>query len=217
MPAEKTALLRDYVARAPVIPVVSIEDPATAVPLARALVDAGLPVVEITLRTDRALEAMRLIARNVPDAIVVAGTVIAPSQIAEVAEAGAKAIVTPGTPPRLGEALASASLPVMPGCASVSEAMMLSDMGFSVLKFFPAAASGGTAWLRAISGPLPHLGFCPTGGVDASNAAEFLALPNVVCVGGSWVAPAGLIAARDVAAIGRLSAAAARLRPPRHA
>jgi 2-dehydro-3-deoxyphosphogluconate aldolase / (4S)-4-hydroxy-2-oxoglutarate aldolase len=120
-------------------------------------------------------------------------------------------VVTPGTPPRLAEALAEAPIPAMPGCATVSEAMMLADIGFAALKFFPAAASGGVGWLKAVAGPLPQLQFCPTGGIDGANAGAFLALPNVLCVGGSWMASPAAIAANDLAGIGRLARAAAAL------
>lgn len=203
----------DYARRAPVIPVVTIDDPERAVPLAETLVASGLPVVEVTLRTKGALAAMAAIARAVPGAIVAAGTVVKPEQIAEVIDAGAAFIVTPGTPRALAEALAQAPVPVMPGCATVSEAMVLGALGFTALKFFPAAASGGTAWLKGIAGPLPHLAFCPTGGIDAGNASAYLDLPNVLCVGGTWVAPAALIAGGDFARIGELARAAASLRP----
>jgi 2-dehydro-3-deoxyphosphogluconate aldolase/(4S)-4-hydroxy-2-oxoglutarate aldolase len=201
-----------YARRAPVIPVVTIEDARHAIPLARTLVDAGLPVVEITLRTAAALDAIAAIARAVPEAIVAAGTVVRAAQIREVADAGAKLIVTPGTPPRLADALADGPLPAMPGCATASEALALAERGFEVLKFFPAGPSGGPAWLKAIAGPLPQLMFCPTGGIDPGNAASYLALRNVACVGGSWMAPADAIAAGEFARIGLLAREAAALR-----
>jgi 2-dehydro-3-deoxyphosphogluconate aldolase/(4S)-4-hydroxy-2-oxoglutarate aldolase len=208
----KTETIRAYARLAPVIPVVTIEDARRSIDLAQTLVDAGLPVVEITLRTAAALDAIAAIAKAVPDAIIAAGTVISPSQIGEVIDAGAKFIVTPGTPVRLAEALADASIPVMPGCATASEAMTLAALGFEALKFFPAAASGGAAWLKAIGGPLPHLTFCPTGGIDLASAPTFLALPNVPCVGGTWITPAKAIADGDFATIGRLAREAAALR-----
>lgn len=210
MTATTDALL-DYARRAPVIPVVTIEDPAHAVPLAETLVRNGLPVVEVTLRTPKALDAIAAIARAVPEAIVAAGTVLRPAQIAEAAGAGAAFIVTPGTPRPLAEALAEAPVPAMPGCATVSEAMALAELGFTALKFFPAAASGGAAWLKGIAGPLPRLSFCPTGGIDAANASAYLGLPNVLCVGGTWVAPAAGIAAGEFDRIGTLARAAASL------
>lgn len=209
---DKTEAVLAMARRAPVIPVVTIEDARGAVPLARALVEAGLPVVEVTLRSEAALDAIAAIAREVPDAVVAAGTVIASGQIAQAVDAGARFIVTPGTPGRLAEALATASIPVMPGCSTATEALTLADLGFEALKFFPAGASGGAAWLKSIHGPLPRLRFCPTGGIDAANAATYLALPNVVCVGGSWMAPAALVAAGDFAGIGRLAREAAALR-----
>jgi 2-dehydro-3-deoxyphosphogluconate aldolase/(4S)-4-hydroxy-2-oxoglutarate aldolase len=206
-----TDTLLAYARLAPVIPVVTIEDARHSIDLAQALVGAGLPVVEVTLRTPAALDAIAAIAKAVPDAVVAAGTVAEPSQIAEVADAGAKFIVTPGTPVRLAEALAEAPIPVMPGCATASEAMTLMAIGFRALKFFPAAASGGVAWLKGVHGPLPQLSFCPTGGIDLANAPSYLALPNVLCVGGTWVAPAKSIAAGDFASIGRLAREAAGL------
>lgn len=211
--ATKTETLRAYARLAPVIPVVTIEDARQSIPLARALVEAGLPVIEVTLRTPAALDAIAAIAKAVPDAILAAGTIMSPSQISEVADAGAKFIVTPGTPPKLAAALAEAAIPAMPGCATASEAMALAELGFEVLKFFPAGVSGGPSWLKAIGGPLAQLSFCPTGGVDAANAATYLALPNVVCVGGSWMASPAAIAAGDFETIRRLARAAAGLRP----
>lgn len=208
----KSQLIADYAGRAPVIPVVTIEDPAQAVPLARALVEAGLPVVEVTLRTGKALAAIEAIAAAVPEAIVAAGTVVRPEQIAAVIEAGARFIVTPGTTRRMAEALAEAAIPAMPGCATASEALALAELGFLTLKFFPAQASGGAPWLKSIAAPLPSIRFCPTGGIDAANARTFLALPNVVCVGGSWMVPAQAMADGDWTTIGRLAREAAALR-----
>ncbi len=207
-------LLARYVALAPVIPVVTIDDPDMAVALARTLVEAGLPVVEVTLRTPGALSAIERIARDVPDAIVAAGTVIRPAQIADVVAAGARMIVTPGTSPALADALAGAALPAMPGCATVSEALALAERGFSCLKLFPAAAVGGIAWLRSVAAPAPELRFCPTGGIDAAAAPAYLALANVACVGGSWMVPAAAVAARDWASIGGLAREAAALARP---
>ena len=198
--------------RAPVVPVVTIEDAGRAVALAETLVAAGLPVVEVTLRTPAALDAMAAIARAVPGAVIAAGTVTSAADIRAVADAGAAFIVTPGTPPRLAEALVAGPLPAMPGCATASEAMALAEHGFEVLKFFPAQASGGAAWLKSVGGPLARLSFCPTGGIDSTNAATYLALPNVLCVGGSWMVPPAAIAAGDFETIGRLARAAAALR-----
>jgi 2-dehydro-3-deoxyphosphogluconate aldolase/(4S)-4-hydroxy-2-oxoglutarate aldolase len=205
-------LIAGYARLAPVIPVITIEDPAQAVPLARTLVEAGLRVIEVTLRTERALAAIEAMARDVPEAVIAAGTVLRPEQIAQVAEAGAKFVVTPGTSRRMAEALAAGAIPAMPGCATVSEALELAEHGFLTVKFFPAGQSGGAAWLKSIAAPVPHIKFCPTGGVDAKNAADYLAAPNVVCVGGSWVTPKDALAAGDWATIGRLAREAAALR-----
>lgn len=208
----KTETILSFTRLAPVIPVVTIEDARRGIDLAQALVRAGLPVVEVTLRTAAALDAIAAIAKAVPDAIVAAGTVVRPSQIAEVVDAGAKLIVTPGTPRALAEALAEAPIPAMPGCSSPSEAMALADLGFEMLKFFPAEASGGAAWLKAIGGPLPHLRFCPTGGLSLRNAPDYLALPNVPCIGGTWMVPAQALSEGDFATIERLSREARALR-----
>ena len=180
--------------------------------MARALVAGELPVIEVTLRTKAALDAIKAIAAEVPDCIVGAGTVIGASDIARAIVAGAKYLVSPGTPADLAVALAEASVPVLPGCATVSEAMALSARGFKVLKFFPAEASGGVAWLKSIAAPLPGIKFCPTGGIDHRNAATYLACPNVLAVGGSWVAPKDALAAGDFTAITALARAAAALR-----
>ncbi|OYX74596.1 MAG: keto-deoxy-phosphogluconate aldolase [Rhizobiales bacterium 32-66-11] len=200
-----------FVARAPVIPVVVIERLEDAVPLARALVQGGLPLIEVTLRTPVALEAIRHIVRDVEGALAGAGTVTNQAQVEAALEAGAAYLVSPGTTPHFAESLAQAPVPVLPGCATTSEAMVLSGLGFEVLKFFPAEASGGVAFLKSVAGPLPHLRFCPTGGIGPANVANYLALPNVVAVGGSWVVPADLIRAGDFAAIRDLASVAAAL------
>jgi 2-dehydro-3-deoxyphosphogluconate aldolase/(4S)-4-hydroxy-2-oxoglutarate aldolase len=200
------------IAGASVIPVLTIERAADAVPLARALVAGGLPVLEVTLRTDAALAAIALIAEQVREAVVGVGTVTAPDDIGPALRSGAQYLVSPGTPGELAAAFAQAPVPAIPGCATVSEAMMLFAHGFSVLKFFPAEASGGTAWLKAVAAPLPTLRFCPTGGVNGKNAAAYLGLPNVAAVGGSWVAPKDAIAAGDFSRITALARAAAGLR-----
>jgi len=199
------------IARAPVIPVVVIDRIEDAVPLARALVAGGLPLIEVTVRTPVALEAIRLIAAEVEGAIVGAGTVTERAQIDAVIKAGATYIVTPGTTPDLAKALAEAPIPVLPGCATASEAMTLAALGFHVLKFFPAEPSGGAPFLKALGGPLPHLRFCPTGGIGPNNAHEYLALPNVVAVGGSWVVPGAAIKAGDFDTVRDLSTAASQL------
>lgn len=205
-------VLRSYLRLAPVIPVVTIDDARISIDLAQTLVRAGLPVVEVTLRTSAALDAISAIAKAVPKAVVAAGTILAESQIQEVIDAGAKFIVTPGTPMKLAEALSEVSIPVMPGCSTVSEAMTLVDMGYHSLKFFPAAASGGAAWLKSVHGPLPGITFCPTGGIDRASAGSYLSLPNVACVGGTWVTPAEAMRKGDLAQIERLATDAASLR-----
>jgi 2-dehydro-3-deoxyphosphogluconate aldolase/(4S)-4-hydroxy-2-oxoglutarate aldolase len=209
MPADPTSL----VSRTPVIPVLTIERSGDAVPLARALVAGGLPVIEVTLRTKAALDAIRAIAAEVPDCVVGVGTVVRAADIAAAVAAGAKYLVSPGTPSELAAALADASIPVLPGCATVSEAMALGARGFKVLKFFPAEASGGTAWLKSVAAPLPELKFCPTGGIDTKNIATYLACPNVLAVGGSWVAPKDAVASGDFARITLLALAASASRP----
>jgi len=209
MPRDATPL----VSRTPVIPVLTIERTADAVPLARALVAGGLPVLEVTLRTPVALEAARAIAADVPQAVVGIGTLTDVPDIRLALAAGAKFLVSPGTPPALAAALAQVPLPVLPGCATVSEAMALASLGFPVVKFFPAEAAGGIAFLKAIAAPLPNLKFCPTGGIDQRNAQNYLALPNVVAVGGSWPAPKDAVEAGDFARITKLAQEAAALRP----
>jgi 2-dehydro-3-deoxyphosphogluconate aldolase/(4S)-4-hydroxy-2-oxoglutarate aldolase len=208
MPADPTPL----VSKTPVIPVLTIERAADAVPLARALVAGGLPVIEVTLRTKAALEAIRAIAAEVPDCVVGVGTVLRAADITAAIAAGAKYLVSPGTPSELAAALADVSIPVLPGCATVSEAMALGARGFKVLKFFPAEASGGIAWLKSIAAPLPELKFCPTGGIDSKNIATYLACPNVLAVGGSWVAPKDAIASGDFGSITQLAREASALR-----
>lgn len=199
------------IAGTPIIPVLTVLRAADAVPLARALVEGGLPVIEVTLRTSDALEAVSAIAREVPEATVGAGTVTGPDDILRARDAGARFLVSPGTPPALADALAGSGMPAIPGCTTVSEAMALAARGFSLLKFFPAEASGGVAWLKAVAAPLPGIAFCPTGGIDAHNAAAYLALANVVAVGGSWVAPREAVAKGDFARIASLARDAARL------
>src|SRR5215216_1266962 len=200
------------ISRASVIPVLTIEHIEDAAPLARALVAGGLPLLEVTLRTPAALAAITAIAADLPDAVVGAGTVTKIEDIAAASKAGAKYLVSPGTSADFAAALAEAAVPVIPGCATVSEAMALAAHGFTVLKFFPAEASGGIGWLKAVAAPLPNLSFCPTGGIDSRNAESYLAQPNVAAVGGSWVTPKDAIAAGDYARITALARAAAGLR-----
>ncbi|MFD0208806.1 bifunctional 4-hydroxy-2-oxoglutarate aldolase/2-dehydro-3-deoxy-phosphogluconate aldolase [Streptomyces hirsutus] len=196
---------------APVLPVVVVEDAADAVPLARALVAGGLPAIEVTLRTPAALDALRAIAAEVPDAVVGAGTVITPEQVHEVVAAGARFLVSPGWTDGLLESMRASGVPFLPGVSTVSEVVALLERGVREMKFFPAQAAGGTAYLKAIAGPLPQARFCPTGGIGPDSAPDYLALENVACVGGSWMLPADAVAARDWARIERLARAAAGL------
>ncbi|GLZ43784.1 bifunctional 4-hydroxy-2-oxoglutarate aldolase/2-dehydro-3-deoxy-phosphogluconate aldolase [Actinokineospora sp. NBRC 105648] len=196
----------------PVVPVVVIEDAAQAVPLAQALVRGGVRIIEITLRTSAALEAIRQIAAEVPDAVVGAGTVTAPEHAVAAQRAGAKFLVTPGTTDKILGAAADTGLPLLPGAATVSEALRLAERGYTELKFFPAEAAGGVPYLKSIAGPLPELRFCPTGGITPESAPAYLALSTVGCVGGSWLTPAKALAAGDFAEIERLAKEAAALR-----
>jgi 2-dehydro-3-deoxyphosphogluconate aldolase/(4S)-4-hydroxy-2-oxoglutarate aldolase len=195
----------------PVVPVVVVEDAADAVPLARALVAGGLPAIEVTLRTPGALAAIRAIADGVPGAVVGAGTVITPAQVAEAVDAGARFLVSPGWTDALLEAMRGSGVPFLPGVSTTSEVVALLERGVREMKFFPAQAAGGTAYLRSLAGPLPQARFCPTGGIGPALAPEYLALPNVGCVGGSWMLPADAVAARDWARIQRLAREAAGL------
>lgn len=208
MPPDPTLLI----AQTPVVPVLTIERASDAVPLAQALVAGGLRVIEVTLRTTAALDAARAISAEVPDCVVGIGTVLSPADVKSAAAAGARFLVSPGATAALAAALEQAPVPVLPGCSTVSEAMALSDRGFRVLKLFPAEAAGGVAWLKSVAAPLPLLKFCPTGGIDARNAAAYLALPNVISVGGSWPAPPRMIASGDFSRIAVLAREAAALR-----
>lgn len=193
---------------APVIPVLTLKGAADGVPVARALAAGGLRVLEVTLRTEGALEAVRAIAADVPDAIVGVGTVLQAGQFAAARGAGARFAVSPGHTDGLLSAAADSGLPFLPGMATASEAMNLAERGYRCLKFFPAEPAGGTAFLRALHGPLPELRFCPTGGIDAERAVEYLSLANVPCVGGSWPVPAAAVAAADwgrIEALARVS------------
>jgi 2-dehydro-3-deoxyphosphogluconate aldolase/(4S)-4-hydroxy-2-oxoglutarate aldolase len=197
---------------APVVPVVVIDDVEIAVPLARALVAGGLPVIEVTLRTEAALPAIARIAAEVPEAIIGAGTIRTAGDVAAAADAGARFLVSPGSTPALVDAMAGASLPFLPGVATASEVMALAERGIREMKFFPAEAAGGTAYLRSLAGPLPDVRFCPTGGIRVESAPAYLALPNVGCVGGTWLTPADALATGDFARIEKLAAEAAALR-----
>jgi 2-dehydro-3-deoxyphosphogluconate aldolase/(4S)-4-hydroxy-2-oxoglutarate aldolase len=196
---------------APVVPVVVVDDLADAVPLARALVAGGLPAIEVTLRTPVAVDAIRAIAEEVPGAVVGAGTVITPEQVGEVVAAGARFLVSPGWTDTLLEAMRGSGVPFLPGVSTTSEVVALLERGVREMKFFPAEAAGGTAYLKALAAPLPQARFCPTGGIGPASAPEYLALPNVGCVGGSWMLPKDAVAGRDWARVEALARAAAGL------
>jgi 2-dehydro-3-deoxyphosphogluconate aldolase / (4S)-4-hydroxy-2-oxoglutarate aldolase len=194
----------------PVIPVVVVKDAADAVPIARALVDGGLPIIELTLRTPAAMDAIERIAAEVPDILVGAGTIVDTDQPKRAAAAGAQFLVSPGSTPRLRAAMRDSGLPHLPGVATVSEMLALLEDGYTEMKFFPAEAAGGATYLRAIHSPVPAARFCPTGGITPANMASYLALPNVGCVGGSWLTPAEAVSRRDWTTISDLARNAAR-------
>ena len=196
---EKTEKLLSILKLQPVVPVLIVEDAASAVPLARALVAGGLKAIEITMRTPAALDAVRAVAAEVEGAAVGAGTIL-------------NAAHFPGTTQELLDAARHSDVPLLPGAATASEVMALREEGYKVLKFFPAEQAGGAAYLKSLSSPLAGTFFCPTGGISLKNARDYLSLPNVVCVGGSWVAPKELVAAGDWAGITRLAAEAAALK-----
>ncbi len=196
----------------PVIPVIVIDDIEDAVPLAKALVKGGLKVLEVTLRTASGLEAITRIKQQVPDAIVGAGTVVSVEDFSNAVAAGSEFIVSPGTSPELIEAALAHSVPLLPGVATPSEVMALLAKGFTHLKFFPAQAAGGIPMLKSIAGPLGQVKFCPTGGVSLANAPDFLALDNVLCVGGTWMLNKATIAAKDWATIEAQAREAASLK-----
>ncbi|MGN6657109.1 MAG: bifunctional 4-hydroxy-2-oxoglutarate aldolase/2-dehydro-3-deoxy-phosphogluconate aldolase [Rhodanobacter sp.] len=197
---------------APVIPVVVIHDVKAALPMARALVAGGIPAIEVTLRTPAALDAIRAIAAEVEGAVVGVGTVLGASDLHAAQDAGARFAVSPGISPRLLDAADDSALPLLPGAATASEAMSLLERGYRHLKFFPAVPAGGHKLLGAWASPLPQLRFCPTGGISLASATDFLALPNVLCVGGSWLTPADKLSAGDWAGIELLAREANELR-----
>ncbi|KQW29395.1 keto-deoxy-phosphogluconate aldolase [Rhizobium sp. Root274] len=209
---EKTDKLLSTLKLQPVVPVLIIEDAKSAVPLARALVAGGLKAIEITLRTAAALEAVRLVAEEVEGAVVGAGTILNASHYAAAVDAGSQFIVSPGTTQELLDVARQSDIPLLPGAATASEVMALREEGYEVLKFFPAEQAGGAAYLKALSSPLAGTLFCPTGGISLKNAMDYLSLPNVVCVGGSWVAPKELVTAGDWAGITKLASEAAALK-----
>ncbi|MEW2397075.1 bifunctional 4-hydroxy-2-oxoglutarate aldolase/2-dehydro-3-deoxy-phosphogluconate aldolase [Streptomyces sp. NPDC046862] len=211
-PQPSSALPPSVLDLAPVIPVVVVADVDDAVPLARALVAGGLPAIEVTLRTPVALDAIRAIAAEVPRAVVGAGTVISPEHVTESVAAGARFLVSPGWTDLLLSAMQGAGVPYLPGVSTTSEVVALLERGVREMKFFPAEAAGGTAYLKSLAGPLPQARFCPTGGIRPTTAPEYLALPNVPCVGGTWLVPEDALAARDWERVEKLAREAAALR-----
>ena len=210
--ATQPSSVREICALAPVIPVLVVEDAAAAEPLARALIRGGLPVLEVTLRTPAALDVIAEMAR-VPGGVVAAGTVLNAADAQAAKAAGAQFAVSPGATDALIAGCEAAELPLLPGASTASEAMTLLERGYDMLKFFPAEAAGGAAMLKSLAGPLPQVTLCPTGGIGPGNAESYLGLPNVVCVGGSWVAPGDLVASGDWGGIEALARSASQLRP----
>ncbi len=198
-------------ALAPVIPVLTVKSVEDGLAQAKALAAGGLYAIEVTLRTPSALAAIEAIANEVPDAVVGAGTIVSVDQIDEAVAAGARFLVSPGATPALARAAADSPVPFLPGCATASEAMALRELGFRALKLFPAEAVGGAKLLASLAGPLPDLRFCPTGGIDLGRAPDYLRLPNVACVGGSWMLPKEALARGDYAVVEGLAREAARL------
>ncbi|MEK1893938.1 MAG: 2-dehydro-3-deoxy-phosphogluconate aldolase [Rhizobium sp.] len=209
---EKTEKLLSILKLQPVVPVLIVDDVKSAVLLARALVAGGLKAIEITMRTSAALDAVRAVADEVEGAEVGAGTILNVAHWDAAVAAGSRFIVSPGATQELLDAARSSSVPLLPGAATASEVMALREEGYQVLKFFPAEQAGGAAYLKALSSPLAGTVFCPTGGISLKNAMDYLSLPNVICVGGSWVAPKELIAAGDWAGITKLASEAAALK-----
>lgn len=212
MMSSKTESLLSILKLQPVVPVLIVEDVASAVPLARALVAGGLHAIEITMRTPAALDAVKAVAEEVEGAHVGAGTVLNARDFEAAVKAGSTFIVSPGVAPGVLSAAKDSAVPLLPGAATASEVMTLREAGYDVLKFFPAEQAGGSAYLKALSSPLAGTLFCPTGGISLKNAREYLNLPNVVCVGGSWVAPKELVSAGDWAGITKLASEAAALK-----
>jgi 2-dehydro-3-deoxyphosphogluconate aldolase/(4S)-4-hydroxy-2-oxoglutarate aldolase len=208
--AEACIETRKICALAPIVPVIVVNDVAHAKPLAQALVAGGLPALEVTLRTPQALDAIKAMA-DVDGGYVGAGTLVTPEDVRAAKEAGAIFGVSPGATDELLDACEAEGLPLLPGAASSTEAMRLLARGYDMMKFFPAEAAGGAPALKAIGAPLPQITFCPTGGVSPSNALAYLSLPNVLCAGGSWVAPKDLIAKGDWAGIEAIARDAAKL------
>ncbi|NOC84334.1 MULTISPECIES: bifunctional 4-hydroxy-2-oxoglutarate aldolase/2-dehydro-3-deoxy-phosphogluconate aldolase [Ruegeria] len=206
----KTQRTREICALAPIVPVLVVDDAAQARPLAEALIAGGLPALEVTLRTPAALDAIKVMS-EVPGGVVGAGTLVTPEDVRAAKKAGALFGVSPGATDALIAACEAEDLPLLPGAATASEAMALLEKGYDMLKFFPAEASGGAPALKAIGAPLPQISFCPTGGVSPSNARDYLSLPNVICAGGSWVAPKQMVENGDWAGIETLAREASKL------
>lgn len=211
MSSQKTEKLLALLDGQPVIPVLKIEDEKNAVPLARALAKGGLRVIEITMRTKSALESIRRAATEVPEAVVGAGTILTAKQFDEAAAAGSKFIVSPGGTKEIFAAARTSEVPLLPGAITPSEMMAALEEGLDFLKFFPAEQAGGAAFLKSLASPFAGLRFCPTGGVSAKNAADYLSLPNVTCVGGSWVAPDDAVRSGDWGLIEKLAREASGL------
>jgi 2-dehydro-3-deoxyphosphogluconate aldolase/(4S)-4-hydroxy-2-oxoglutarate aldolase len=209
--SKKTDTLLSVLKLQPVVPVLIIDDVATAVPLARALVAGGLKAIEITLRTTAALEAIRAVANEVEGAVAGAGTILNAAQYQAAVEAGSQFIVSPGTTQELIDAANDSDIPLLPGAATASEVMGLREEGYEVMKFFPAEQAGGAQYLKSLSSPLAGVRFCPTGGITEKNAPTYLGLPNVLCVGGSWVAPDELVADGKWAEIEALARQASKI------
>ena len=210
-PSEQSLRAAEICRLAPVVPVLVIDDLSHAKKLAEALVAGGLPALEVTLRTPVALDAIRAMA-EVPGGVVGAGTLLTPADVKAAKAAGAMFGVSPGATQRLLDACAEYDLPLLPGAATATEVMLLLEIGYTVQKFFPAEQSGGAAYLKSIGSPIPQVGFCPTGGISLKNARDYLSLSNILCVGGSWVAPKDAMARGDWAAITTLAAEARALR-----
>ena len=211
-PAAQSLKAAEICRLAPVVPVITVDDLAQALNLATALVAGGLPALEITLRTPVALDAIRIMA-DVPGGVVGAGTLLTPADVKAAKAAGAKFGVSPGATQRLIDACSDYDLPLLPGAATATEIMTLLELGFTVQKFFPAEQAGGAPYLKSIGAPIPQVKFCPTGGVSLKNAGDYLCLPNILCVGGSWVVPKDALLQGDWAMITALAAEASKLRP----
>jgi 2-dehydro-3-deoxyphosphogluconate aldolase/(4S)-4-hydroxy-2-oxoglutarate aldolase len=210
---QDSAAIAAILALGPVVPVIVLESVDHAVPLARALVAGGVRVLEVTLRTEAALDAIRRIRAEVPDAVVGAGTVLSPAQLEAAVAAGSAFAVSPGATSALLDAAAGSPVPLLPGTATASEVMVLLDRGYTHMKLFPAEAVGGAGLLASLASPLPRARFCPTGGIDPEKARRYLALPNVACVGGSWLAPRDAVLAGDWGRVTDLARESLMLRP----